>query len=294
MADGGRRLLSKLLRTFGAHSWIEADGIRTTRYAPRLPHWPADLHLRAVMLSDFHFSEPWIGMQAIEAIVEKANALKPDIVLLLGDFEEGPRFSRPVHPQDWAGRLSKLEAPLGVHAVLGNHDYPRYARKRHRAVERPTAQLALEAAGIAVYVNRATQISWKGQSFWLAGLGDQAARWDDNTPVADLDGTLAQVADSAPILLMAHEPDIFPRVPDRVSLTLSGHVHGGQIRFFGYAPVVPSRFGQRYLYGHIVEENRHLIVGAGLGHSGLPLRFAADPEIVLLDLGEAPCPTGMS
>ena len=92
------------------------------------------------------------------------------------------------------------------------------------------------------------------------------------------------MTDDAPVILMAHEPDIFPHVPDRVALTVSGHTHGGQIRMLGYAPVVPSRFGNRYVYGHIVEQKRHLIVSAGLGCSGLPVRFGATPEIVMIEL----------
>jgi len=83
---------------------------------------------------------------------------------------------------------------------------------------------------------------------------------------------------------MAHEPDIFPRVPDRVSLTVAGHTHGGQIRIFGYAPIVPSRFGNRYVYGHVVEQSRNLVVSAGLGCSGVPVRFGAPPEIVMIEL----------
>ena len=83
----------------------------------------------------------------------------------------------------------------------------------------------------------------------------------------DLQGTLARVTDGAPVILLAHEPDIFPDVPERVSLTLSGHTHGGQVRLFGYSPVVPSRFGNRYAYGHVVEDDRHLIVSGGLGFS---------------------------
>ena len=70
-----------------------------------------------------------------------------------------------------------------------------------------------------------------------------------------------------PVILLAHEPDIFPRVPDRVTLTLAGHTHGGQVRVLGYAPVIPSRYGDRYGYGHIVEDGRHLIVSAGVGCS---------------------------
>jgi predicted MPP superfamily phosphohydrolase len=74
-------------------------------------------------------------------------------------------------------------------------------------------------------------------------------------------------------------------VPSRVALTLCGHTHGGQVRLFGYSPVVPSRFGNRYAYGHVVEKNRNLIVSAGLGCSILPVRFGSPPEIVVVDLG---------
>jgi len=277
--------LQRLLYLFGAHSWIEEPGIKVVRYAPALPAWPTHLKLRIAMLSDFHFSEPWIGVDTLKVIVEKTNALDADVILLLGDFEEGPRFSRPIHPDAWARSLARLAAPHGVHAVLGNHDYPRFARKRHRVLERPEALVALERVGIPVYVNRAVRLGAGQDAFWLAGLGDQIAEYENGLPLADLSGTLAQITDDAPVILMAHEPDIFPEVPDRVALTLSGHVHHGQIRFFGYAPVVPSRFGRRYLHGHIVEDGRHLIVGAGLGHSGLPLRFDAPPEIVLVELG---------
>ena len=100
----------------------------------------------------------------------------------------------------------------------------------------------------------------------------------------DLDGTLAKVTDDAPVILLAHEPDIFPRVPSRVSLTLSGHTHGGQVRVFGYSPMVPSRYGNRYAYGHIVEDNRHLVVSGGLGCSILPVRIGVPPEIVMVDV----------
>ena len=87
------------------------------------------------------------------------------------------------------------------------------------------------------------------------------------------------------MILLAHEPDIFPRVPARVALTLSGHTHGGQVRLFGYSPVVPSRYGNRYAYGHIIEDNRHLIVSGGLGCSILPVRLGCPPEIVMVELG---------
>ena len=92
------------------------------------------------------------------------------------------------------------------------------------------------------------------------------------------------VTDGAPILLLAHEPDIFPTVPARIALTLSGHTHGGQVRILGYSPLVPSDYGNRYAYGHVVEAGRHLVVSGGIGPGKLPVRFGVPPEIVPVEL----------
>jgi predicted MPP superfamily phosphohydrolase len=131
-----------------------------------------------------------------------------------------------------------------------------------------------------------------GRPFWLLGLGDQLALLRRGPKryrgVDDLAGTLAQVTDDAPAILLAHEPDIFPEAPHRVALTLSGHTHGGQVRLLGWSPLVPSRYGNRYAYGHVVEDGRHLVVSGGLGTSILPVRLGVPPEIVLVDLGRQP------
>jgi predicted MPP superfamily phosphohydrolase len=98
--------------------------------------------------------------------------------------------------------------------------------------------------------------------------------------------TLAQVRTDDPVLLLVHEPDIFPRVPDRVALTLAGHTHGGQIRLpFIWPAFVPSKFGKRFAYGHIVEDGRHMIVSGGLGTSVVPARLGVPPEVVRIELG---------
>jgi predicted MPP superfamily phosphohydrolase len=199
----------------------------------------------------------------------------------------------------WATALGNLKAPLGVHAVLGNHDWWDQEEVQLRRAGPTRAGLALQAVGIPVYENNAVRLEKNGQPFWIAGLGDQWAfqglpgnddEFAENnafgyTGVDDLPGTLRQVKDDAPIVLMAHEPDIFPKVPDRVSLTICGHTHGGQVRIFGYSPVVPSKFGTRYIYGHKVEGGRNLIVSGGLGCSSLPVRFGSPPEIVMIELG---------
>jgi predicted MPP superfamily phosphohydrolase len=250
-----------------------------------LPAWPAGLALRAAVLSDFHACEPWLNANRLNEICDRVAGLEPDIVLLLGDYCEGPRFSRSLEPAEWAACLARLHAPLGVHAVLGNHDY--WADAAVQAAEGgPTqAEAALAAAGNDVYINRARRMEKDGRGFWLAGLGDQLAFLRRRRGIDDLDATLGQVEGDEPVLLMAHEPDIFPRVPARVALTLSGHTHGGQVTLFGHSPVIPSRYGDRYRHGHVIEDDRHLVVSAGLGLTWLPVRLGAPPEIVLLELG---------
>lgn len=263
---------------------------RVAHYTPALANWPAGHALRIVMLTDFHMCRPFMTAKRVTAICAQANALQPDLIVLLGDYLSGPRLSTP--PLDpWAAPLKALHAPLGVHAVLGNHDYNDETRGRQTAVER-----ALDAVGIDVYINRAVRLQHGDKSFWLAGLGDQYAfvphgfRPLPGQGMDDLDATLKQITTDEPVLLMAHEPDIFDVLPPQVALTMSGHTHAGQIRLFGHAPVVPSRFGQRFLHGHIVEEGKHLIVSSGLGYSGIPLRFGAPPEIVVVELGHGPRP----
>ncbi|MBZ9889692.1 metallophosphoesterase [Mesorhizobium sp. BR1-1-3] len=261
------------------------------RYALTPPHWPDGLKLRIVALADIHACRPWMTPERIASLVEDANALQPDVIVLLGDYIAGmPLVTGPVTPSQWASALSDLKAPLGVLSILGNHDWWADGFAQRAGAGPTVARKALEKVGIPVLENDVVHVQKDGHGVWIAGLADQLALLPTSdrpgfTGLDDLDGTLAKVSDTSPIILLAHEPDIFPKVPWRVSLTLSGHTHGGQIRLFGYSPVVPSRFGNRYAYGHVVEKDRNLIVSGGLGFSILPVRFGMRPEILSIDLG---------
>lgn len=269
--------------------------MNVTRYRLTPPRWPGELQLRMAVIADIHACDPWMTLQRVEKIVGATNSLKPDIILLLGDYVSGMRLvTEYVSSKDWAAVLADLEAPLGVHAVLGNHDWWEDKTAQRRRHGPTIAGNALKDVGIPVYENDAVRLKKDGRPFWLAGLGDQFAFIGRSKSgrrrylgVDDLPGTLAKVSDDAPVILLAHEPDIFPKVPERVSLTISGHTHAGQVRLFGYSPIVPSRFGNRFAYGHVIEEGRHLLVSGGLGMSILPVRFGAPPEIVVVDLGKA-------
>ena len=262
-------------------------------YALRLPLWPDDQRLSIAFVSDLHVGEPHMSLDRVAEIVDRTNALGADLVLLGGDYVCTSRFVLRTWPAaEWARLLGGLRAPLGVYSVLGNHDWW-YGEQPHLPPDRARRVVqVLNEVGIPVLENQASRLVAKGgQPFWLLGLGDQVAirrahrRFEG---VDDLPGTLAQITDDAPALLLAHEPDIFVRKPaPRVALTLSGHTHGGQVRLFGWSPVVPSAFGSRLAYGHIEEDGRHLIVSGGLGTSIFPMRLGVPPEIVHIRLGGA-------
>ncbi|TNC13721.1 metallophosphoesterase [Methylobacterium terricola] len=264
-----------------------------TRYAikpnPAAP-WPGGLTLRIAVLTDIHACEPWMSAERIAGIVAATNALGADLVVLVGDFVAGQRYvTRIVPAAEWAAVLRRLTAPLGVYAVLGNHDWWSDAEAQRRGAGPTISGAALTQNGIRVLSNEAVPLATRAGPVWLAGLEDQLAlqgrrRRGQRVGLDDLPATLAAVPDGAPMILLAHEPDIFARVPARVALTLSGHTHGGQVRLFGWSPVVPSRYPGRYVYGH-VREASDLVISGGLGLSVAPIRLGVPPEIVVVDLG---------
>jgi predicted MPP superfamily phosphohydrolase len=263
-----------------------------TRYQVKPKLWPDGLELKIAVVADLHACNPWMTESRIRSIVETTNRLGTDLIVLLGDYSAGHKFVyAPVHSNEWSAALAGLRAPLGVHAILGNHDWWDDKTVQEKGIGPPYGRGALDRVGIPVYENEAVRLTKNGKPFWLAGLGDQLAFWPTRrrfphrrVGVDNLTATLANVPENDAVILLAHEPDILPRVPERVSLVLSGHTHGGQVRLFGWSPVVPSRYGNRFAYGH-VREQCDMIVSGGLGCSIVPFRFGVTPEIVVVTVG---------
>jgi uncharacterized protein len=242
--------------------------VRETRV--RSARWPRP-DLRIAVLTDLHVGSFRNGLDRLDEVVARTNAERPDLVVILGDLViHDVILGRFVPPEATAARLAGLRAPYGVMAVLGNHDWW-LGGKRVRD--------DLERAGIRVLENEATPIDEGARRFWVAGLADLWTR-----PVS-IPRALARVPADEPVLLLTHNPDVFPGVPPRVALTLAGHTHGGQVALpiLG-RPVVPSRYGQRYAYGLVVEDGRALFVSPGIGTSLLPVRFRVRPEISMVTL----------
>jgi uncharacterized protein len=192
--------------------------LAVTSYRPKPPGWRDDMALRIVFLSDLHVGSPHVSLERLEQIVDISNGLAPDLILLGGDYVAGHSYiSQHYAPREWAAVLRRLRAPAGVFAVLGNHDWwygAGSARRGQIADGAAPVRAALEQEGIPVLENRAVALSLRGGRFWLAGLGDQLALVQGRGSfkgVDDLPGTLAMVDDDAPVLLLAHEPDIFAR-----------------------------------------------------------------------------------
>lgn len=259
-----------------------------TRYAPTLPKWKDGPALRIAVLADFHVCEPFMPFDRVAEIVDATNALRPDLILMLGDYPAGKVAWQKLPLSDFARLVEGLRAPLGTYSILGNHDWWDDPATQSALGGMPRIRKLLEARGIPVLENDVLRLTKDGKPFWLAGLGDQEPfenRW--HMTLADLPGTLAKVTDDAPVLLMAHEPNIFPRVPSRVALTLSGHTHGGQIRLFGRSPAIRRVNGHDLAYGHRIMDGRHIVVSGGFGVSRIPVRIGVPPEIVMIELGQS-------
>jgi predicted MPP superfamily phosphohydrolase len=271
--------------------WIEpAYRLAIAEYRLNPPNWRQGMPLTIAALADLHAGEPHMPLERVAEIVAATNALRPDLVVLLGDYPAAGRgVTRPIPVAETAQVLKGLRAPHGVHTVLGNHDWWDDVQVQRFRRGLPRIARTLADSGLSVLHNSATKTGFRGQGFWVAGCGSLWA-FDDGggqyRGANDLTRTLGAVNDRDPVILLCHEPDIFPQVPrDRVALTICGHTHGGQVRLFGHSPIVPSAYGNRYARGHVQEDGKHLIVSSGLGTSILPVRIGVPPEITLIRLG---------
>ena len=274
-----------------ATAYEAGSALTLTAYKPFVPNWPEDLELKIAVIADIHACYPWMSEERIGEIVDLANLQKPDLTVLLGDFVGTHRFvSGYVPPGAWAEQLARLEAPLGVYAILGNHDWWYAAVPTDPADNSLSIRRTLESARIPVLENQSVRLSLRGRPFWLIGLGDMLAHaLTRRTHIGahDLGSAMRDVADEAPAILLVHEPYLFPYVPERASLTLAGHMHGGQVNL----PLIgaPVRFLRRhmskFIYGGYDLPGRHMIVSGGLGASFAPVRVLRPPEVVMVNLG---------
>ena len=243
--------------------------------------------LRIGVISDTHTDGPHMGIGRLSGIIDAMNAEQPDIVVLLGDFVGGhiPLAERGEGERkeiaDGLAAFARLKAPLGVHAVLGNHDW---------WYDGPTVEAQLKAAGVNVMDNVRKRIVREGGMFWVGGLAD----YESERSQPSYGVMLGQQADDDPavpegdpVIVLSHWPDAFAVAPDRVALTLAGHSHCGQVNLpLVGRPVAVSEGSRRWPCGLYEERGRRLYVSGGVGVSVMPVRFGQPPEIAVVTLRE--------
>ncbi|MFB9990518.1 metallophosphoesterase [Deinococcus oregonensis] len=259
------------LGALGATSVKETYGYELTSHQHVLPglHTP----LRVVQLTDLHYG-PFIRAASLNRWVETTLALRPDIVLITGDFVDRHLLDSTA---PLLQALSRLTAPLGVWGVWGNHDYDYCGSEARRlgtdlTVARETFRTTLEGLGIRILRNAGTVLR---DDLYLAGV-DDLLRGDPQVQQA-----LPQMPTTGAVLLMSHNPDVLEHVPQRVTLTVCGHTHGGQVRLPFLGPLRPNSllgFTEGWVFGPAAG-----YVSRGLGVTGAPMRLNCPAELVVFD-----------
>jgi predicted MPP superfamily phosphohydrolase len=257
--------------TVGAHHLVtEKVDIRSAR----VPY--AFDGFTIAQLSDFHY-DPVFSGPVIAAAVSKTNDLRPDVVVLTGDYvtereiHRGRCDPQGAHSAPPCGHLlAGLKSPRGTVAVLGNHD---------SFTDPDFVVMALKAHGLCVLRNESIPLEQANERIWLAGIDDVLAGGDD------LDSTLKGIPDDEFVILLAHEPDFADHASTRrVDLQLSGHSHGGQICFPAIGPLYLPKLARKYPSGLRKIGELTLYTNRGIGSIVIPARLNAPPEITMITL----------
>lgn len=243
--------------------FIEPYWVETKEITIESDQIPPNFHgKKIVFLCDIH-AGPYYSKERVDNLVSQVNAMDPDLVLLGGDYVSG----EDTHINSTITSLSKLNAPLGVYAVLGNSDPQHYS---------------WEALKNSTTINDIGNLGdWVGNNEGRIRIGGIGAENDRQSPEV----AIGNAGTDDFVILLKHEPDYFAELDkSKVDLVLSGHTHGGQVTFFGiWTPILPEN-GKKYVSGVFEEDNSTLIVSNGIGTAGFPVRFFARPQIILINL----------
>tara|TARA_Y100000310_G_scaffold171442_2_gene171630 strand:+ start:6587 stop:7354 length:768 start_codon:yes stop_codon:yes gene_type:complete len=236
--------------------------------------------MKIAVVSDAHIG-PYKGKVFLQRVVQKINEQLPDLILMPGDFV----FTRSADPSDLSP-FAELRAPLGIFAVLGNHDVGQYQSpigKRYSGKDRgENIAQKLEEYSISVLRNENDILTLPHGKVAVAGIDDL---W---TGHHDVPASLSSIPKDVFTILLSHNPSVINNSESASAhLTVSGHTHGGQIRLPGIGPIteLPTNLGKSFDQGLFsLENDRLLAISRGIGESGARSRLLAWPEILLIEV----------
>ncbi|MDO5561777.1 MAG: metallophosphoesterase [bacterium] len=272
-------VMTGILATYVA---AETNSLSVERLIIKDPDLPKNFHnLRVVFISDLHHGT-FSSSKRLRKMVQKINALEPDLILFGGDYVQTQRKNKNLKHQqasldELTSILQNLTKPtLGMYSVSGNHDH-------WFGLAKVVAHL--QKAGIKTIDNDGVALKKGDESIYLSGVGDL---WC-NQP--DLKKALSHRDSQKFTLLLSHQPNFIDTLTknDHINFVLAGHTHGGQCQLFGYQPLMPKRFAKwEYISGLIETPQTRMLVSPGIGTVLPYFRFFAPPKIHLLVFKRAP------
>jgi hypothetical protein len=244
---------------FGVGVWQAQQPPEITRYRVTLAGLTRPVKL--VQLSDTHAGRD-MSAERLSRVVATINRLRPDVVVLTGDYISG-------NPDDWSlaetrdaiAPLTDLKAPLGVFAVVGNHDSPEKTR------------WAMQETAIRLLYNESADIG----PLVLVGADDIGG---PRQPVEQMRRLVRAEKSERPVIVLSHRPELFEWLPQRSELLLAGHTHGGQVLLPKLTRMLVGDYLAGHLRGSFFYRGQLMIFSSGLGTTALPIRWGVPPEIV--------------
>lgn len=270
-----RRGFLKRAMVYGPVAGLGAYGMGVERFAVQVNTYQVPVRylpsafegFRIVQLADLHYNL-FTPLPFVRYVIGLINSIPRDIVVCTGDYVNGRNTTRPID-RVWPA-LQELSAPMGVYAVLGNHDH-------HANAARSIYWLKESGFGLRRKIAR---LEKNGQSLWLAGAGDT---WMDHTP---LDALLDPIPEEGRRIVLAHNPDTADQPHTRrCDLFICGHTHGGQVKIPFYGPAILPVRNKTYTQGLQQSlRNEPVFICKGIGWAFLPIRLNCAPEIAVLEL----------